>query len=213
MVVDPEPVPWSRHTYDGLAPAYAAANRTIRRGLVPYADRLLAHAGTGLVLELGCGSGRDLQHLESLGANVVGIDLSAGMLAESRRQVAAPLVQGDVRGIPLRAGAVAGCWCVATLLHLPPEQLRIAFAELARVIAVGGMLVLGTQRGSSSALELDPYTGQYMRLMTRHSPEAIVDGLTAHGFRTHLESSTVDDLRGWVLVTAIRHDVELRGAQ
>jgi hypothetical protein len=125
------------------------------------------------------------------------------MLAQSRVLVRAPLVQGDVRAVPIRTGTAAGCWCVATLLHLPPADLAAALAELARVIAIGGMLILGTQRGSSSELEPDPYTGRYMRLMTRHRPDAIVDGLIAQGFRVQVED-TVDELRKWVLVTAIR---------
>ena len=192
------------HPYDDLAPAYAAANPTIRRGLVPYAGRLAAHAAGGLIVDVGCGSGRDVHHLQTLGATVIGIDQSMGMLAQSRRVVRAPLVQGDVRAIPLRTGTAAGCWCVATLLHLPAADLASALAELSRVVAVGGMLVLGTQCGRSSALELDPYTGRHLRLMTRHSPEAILSGLAAQGFQAQLEHTTVDELRNWVLVTAIR---------
>src|SRR5215216_4921632 len=56
-------VAWSRYTYDALAPAYAAANQAIRSGLRRYADRLLEHVGAGLVLEAGCGAGRDLRYL------------------------------------------------------------------------------------------------------------------------------------------------------
>ena len=104
----------------------------------------------------------------------------------------------------------AGCWCVATLLHLPPDDLAVALAELSRVVAVGGMLVLGTQRGRSSALELDPYTGRHLRLMTRHSPKAILDGLAAQRFQAQLEHTTVGELRNWVLVTAIRADAHGR---
>ena len=94
---------------------------------------------------------------------------------------------------------------VATVVHLPPEDLAIAFAELARVITAGGMLVLGTQRGNTSVTEADPYTGRYLRLMSRFSPDMVVEGLTAHGFRVHVENATDGDLRNWVLVTALRH--------
>lgn len=207
-----DPAHWSRHTYDDLASAYAAANPTIRRGLVPYADALLAHAGRGLVVDLGCGSGRDLRHLKTRGATVIGVDQSMGMLAQGRALVDAPMVQGDVRAIALRTGAVAGCWCVATLVHLAPDELAAALAELARVVAIGGMVVLGTQRGGSSELEPDPYTGRHLRLMTRHTPEAILDGLAAQGFHARLEHATVDELRNWVLVTAIRVGEELSTA-
>jgi len=198
-------VAWSRYTYDALAPAYAAANQAIRSGLRRYADRLLEHVGAGLVLEAGCGAGRDLRYLDDRGATVIGMDLSAGMLAQCRKSVRAPVVQADIRRIPLRTGAVAGCWCVATVLHLPRKDLAVVFAELARVIAGGGMLVLGTQRGDTSAIEADPYTGRYLRLMSRYPPSTVVDGLTAQGFHVRLEDTSDTDLRGWVLVTALRH--------
>lgn len=197
-------VAWSRHTYDALAPAYAAANPVIRSGLRPYAQRLIEHVGEGLVLEAGCGAGRDIRFLEAAGARVVGVDQSAAMLARCRQSVRAPVIQADIRHIPLRDAAVAGCWCVATVVHLPPEDLATAFAELARVIAAGGMLVLGTQRGDTSVIEADPYTGRHLRLMSRFSPDTVVDGLTAHGFRVRVENDPDGDLRNWVLVTALR---------
>jgi hypothetical protein len=124
----------------------------------------------------------------------------------------APVIQGDLRAIPVRTGAVAGCWCVATLVHLPPAQLAAALAELARITAIGGMVVLGTQRGDSSGFEADPYTGQHLRRMTRHPPAAILEGLAAQGFRARLEEATMDELRNWVLVTAIRVGEELSTA-
>src|SRR4029450_6268106 len=56
---------------------------------------LCAHVN-GPVLELGCGNGRILLELAQHGIDAVGIDASAGMLAELRRKAA-------LRSLPVRA--------------------------------------------------------------------------------------------------------------
>ena len=57
------------------------------------------------VLDLACGAGRYLRVLHERGADVVGLDLSAVLLAEARRLgIAAPMVRGDMRYLPFRRG-------------------------------------------------------------------------------------------------------------
>jgi SAM-dependent methyltransferase len=57
------------------------------------------------VLDLACGAGRYLRVLHERGADVVGLDLSAVLLAEARRLgIAAPMVRGDMRHLPFRRG-------------------------------------------------------------------------------------------------------------
>lgn len=65
-----------------------------------------AHSLAGrTVLDLACGAGRYLKVLHERGAHVVGLDLSAVLLAEARRVgVAAPMVRGDMRFLPFRRG-------------------------------------------------------------------------------------------------------------
>ena len=56
----------------------------------------LCEAARGPVLELGCGNGRILLELARHGIDAIGIDASAGMLAELRRKAA-------LRSLPVRA--------------------------------------------------------------------------------------------------------------
>jgi ubiquinone/menaquinone biosynthesis C-methylase UbiE len=75
---------------------------------VPFWRRLAA-AQDGAVLELGCGTGRITIPAARAGADIVGIDRSAEMLARNRTRIhrlkgpaSAALVRGDIRHLPFR---------------------------------------------------------------------------------------------------------------
>ena len=73
--------------WDAYAPFYDWENaRTVARRDVPFWQRLAA-AQDGLVLELGCGTGRITVPAARAGARLVGIDRSAPMLERARRRL------------------------------------------------------------------------------------------------------------------------------
>lgn len=93
--------------WDEYAPFYDWENaRTVARRDVVFWQRLAA-AQSGLVLELGCGTGRITVPVARTGAQIVGIDRSAPMLARARQRLArarltARLLRGDIRALPFR---------------------------------------------------------------------------------------------------------------
>lgn len=95
------------HGWDDYAPFYDWENaRTLGRRDVPFWERL-AIASPGPILELGCGTGRVSFPIARAGAEIVGIDRSAEMLARaaarlrrSRRALSLRLVRGDIRQLP-----------------------------------------------------------------------------------------------------------------
>lgn len=98
------------------------------------------------VLDVGCGAGHDtLVMAERVdgGGLVVGVDLSATMLAETRRRAAGVpvlLCRADAQALPFRAGAFDACALRAVLIHTPdPGQ---AVVEAMRVLRPGGQVLL-----------------------------------------------------------------------
>jgi SAM-dependent methyltransferase len=98
------------------------------------------------VVDLGCGYGRHLRELVQWGHRAVGVDRSALLLAEARREAPrATLLLGDLRALPFHAGSMAAAFCFYSSMFLGTEEdAALALAEAARVLRPGGSLVLTT---------------------------------------------------------------------
>ncbi|MGQ0680570.1 MAG: class I SAM-dependent methyltransferase [Actinomycetota bacterium] len=123
------------------------------------------------VLDAGCGSGRDCQAFELDGASPIGIDLSAGLLAEARTVTGAPLVLGDVRDLPIADDSVGGVWCCAVLVHLDPSEALSALSEMRRVVVHGGALFVAVRMGSGSEWRHDDFGNA--RWFQLYQPDAL----------------------------------------
>lgn len=112
----------------------------------------LAREAGGDVLEVACGSGRVLIPCARAGATLVGVDLSAGMLAQARTHLASEatdvqarvtLVQGDMRALDLRRRFALITLPFRGFQHLmTPADQREALRRFKAHLAPGGLLVL-----------------------------------------------------------------------
>ncbi|HEX5740631.1 MAG TPA: class I SAM-dependent methyltransferase [Pilimelia sp.] len=107
--------------------------------------RLLGDVAGRRVLELGCGAAAASRWLAAAGAEVVAVDLSAGMLrhaaqAAARTGIAVPLVQADALAMPLRDASFD---LVCTAFGAVPFVADSAalMREVARVLRPGGRWV------------------------------------------------------------------------
>jgi ubiquinone/menaquinone biosynthesis C-methylase UbiE len=82
-------------------------------------------------VDVACGTGFLTRHLPG---RVVGIDASAGMLAESRARHAHPLVRGDAFALPFQDSSLERVFTGHFYGHLLPEQ-RARFLDESRRIA------------------------------------------------------------------------------
>jgi SAM-dependent methyltransferase len=112
----------------------------------------LARQAGGRVLEVGCGTGRLLLPLAAAGHRVIGVDVSAHMLAVARGKLSTAgdevaarvrLVQADMRDLRLDGEADLAVLPVKTFAYLVEraDQLR-ALTSTASSLRPGGLLVL-----------------------------------------------------------------------
>ncbi len=131
-----------RAMFDAIAPRYDLVNRVMTfRMDVGWRKRTIRDLGLphgSTVLDLACGTGDFCKGLAGAGLRPVGIDLSYGMLAAARTEVA--LVQGDALRLPVPDAAVDGVTCGFALRNF--KELGPFFAELARVVRPGGRIAL-----------------------------------------------------------------------
>jgi len=97
----------------------------------------------GRILDVGCGTGLLLGKLR--GFEVVGLDLSLGMLKRARRRnPGVPLILADAEHLPFKGGAFRMVLSITVLQNLPHPAL--ALKEMARVLRKGGKVVVSTLR-------------------------------------------------------------------
>jgi demethylmenaquinone methyltransferase/2-methoxy-6-polyprenyl-1,4-benzoquinol methylase len=130
--------------FDSIVGRYDVVNDALSFGLDRRWRSLTARAVGArpgdVVLDLGAGSGKLSAQL-GLGVRVVGVDLSAPMLALAReRRSALRAVQGSAFRLPFHEGSFDAAVSAFVLRNL--ADLQPAFAELARVVRPGGRVAL-----------------------------------------------------------------------
>lgn len=151
-----DPVEATRLVYDQVVATYDEAASAVSEHLDAHRAAFAARV-TGRVADLGCGPGRDLMALTALGVDVIGVDLSSGMLELARTR--GRVVRGDLRRPPLRPAGLGGVWSSAALLHVPRQDVPATLAAWHALLRPGGVLGLTTSlaAGGSDGWERVPY--------------------------------------------------------
>ena len=138
-----------RTAYDAIAPVYADLfkdtldDRPTERALLAAFAELIRRGPAGIVADLGCGPGHIAAHLHGLGLSVFGVDQSAEMLTIGRtRYPGVRFALSSITRLGLADGSCCGVISRSSVIHLPPELLPTALAEIARVLAPGGWLLI-----------------------------------------------------------------------
>ena len=95
----------------------------------------LVGPGSGLLVEIGCGTGLAASWLREGGWTVGGIDVSADQLAVAASRCTW-VVRGDAHELPLRAASVAET--AVAFLHTDVDEFDVVMSEIARVLTSGG---------------------------------------------------------------------------
>jgi SAM-dependent methyltransferase len=140
-------------------------------------------AGCRQVLDAGCGAGRHLIPLLEAGFQVTGVDVEAAVLqvlkgALASRGLKAPLVQADLRRLPLRRGAFDLALSINVINHGDAAAFRNFCRELDRGVRPGGQLFIYVSPRDFAARVILPQTRQL-------EPGTLVDIATPDGNLVH----------------------------
>jgi SAM-dependent methyltransferase len=192
----------TRDTYDVIADSYDSATRIPSEEFlehqVAFAERV-----TGRLADLGCGPGRDLTRFGHL--DVVGVDLSAGMLAIAKER--GPVVQGDLRHPPLLDSSLDGIWSSASLLHVPRPDVPATLQAWHGLLRPGGTLGLSTSLGEGEGWEKVPYEVPHEqresdeRWFVHHDEDDLLALLREVGFTVE-RTTRRETHRNWLMVIA-----------
>lgn len=95
----------------------------------------------GRVLDVGCGPGVYLEKLRDSAGQVVGVDLSHGMVAEAQR-ISPDVCVADAENLPFKDSTFDTTLSIHMLYHVP--GISHAVSELRRVTKTGGTVLVVT---------------------------------------------------------------------
>ncbi len=114
----------------------------------------------GLILDLGCGSGRDTKHFLSLGFRVHSIDACRELAALAEVHTNQPIDVADFREVEYEA-KYDGIWACGSLLHVAADELPTLLGQLWRAIKPGGVFYLSFQCGPGEGVSERSYQGRH----------------------------------------------------
>lgn len=114
---------------------------------------------------------------------VFGLDLSPRMIETARTlNPDVAFREGNMLSLELPEGALAGIAAFYAIVNLPAELLPTAFAEMHRVLAPGGLLLMAFHTGDE-ALRPEELWGRTISMELFHfQPQAILRYLEEAGF-------------------------------
>lgn len=185
-------------------------------GVAKYFARAFPAPGSR-ILDIGCGSGRDLALLLQAGYEAFGAEPSSGLRIEACHRY--PDLNGRIFpwGLPIppdekRVGVFSGILCSAVLMHLPREEHPEALKAMCGLLEVNGRLLLSF---SETRTDLDHEGRDGLgRLFVSIDPEEMSDLLRKCGFRVEETWKTVDSLGRvgvtWQTLLAVRGEHPLQ---
>ena len=137
--------------YDAHAQAFADA--ADRCATTPYQRRFLdALPPTGDVLDIGCGSGRDMAAFQAAGRRVVGWEPAPALAAVARAKEVGEVFPYTLDALP-HHGPWAGVWMMAVLLHCPRASWHRHLLTATRQLLPQGALFACVKDGDGEGID------------------------------------------------------------
>ena len=135
-----------------------AYNDFSQRYLILNSDRILQHQmyeflsylpSDAVILDAGCGSGRDTDIFAEEGYTVYGIDFSPKMINLAKKHYKGKFLVRDFLNTKFKAEKFDGVWANASLIHLPEDKLILALKEFFRILKPNGFLFFNVVKGTN----------------------------------------------------------------
>jgi len=120
--------------------------------LAPLAQKLSADA---FILDVGCGSGRDLLWMKNRGFEVIGFERSPGLAELARDNAGCEIIEGDFETYDFSLILVDAVMLIGALVHVPHERFSEVFKNITSVIPKHGIVLITLKEGSGDRTDPD----------------------------------------------------------
>src|SRR5579884_802922 len=134
------------------------------------------------VLDIGCGRGEFLIACKAAGIDAYGFDVNERSVADLQKRG----LNVTLAGIPqcfegIKHGSIGSVLAMHVVEHLPVEELFALFAQSARVLRPGGLLMIETPNAESIAMSASEFWRDPTHIAPRHVAALTILG-REHGF-------------------------------
>ena len=142
--------------------------------LEPMAERLTAGA---TVLDVGCGSGRDMLWMKKKGFNVIGLDCSSGLVKLASENTGCEVIEGDFETYDFSAISADAIMLIGALVHSPYNRFSQIFKNIIRSLSDFGIILITLKEGTGTRTDEE---GRIFYLWQDEKARVVFD---RHGYR------------------------------
>jgi SAM-dependent methyltransferase len=99
------------------------------------------------ILDIGCGSGRDLLWLKKQGFYVTGFEQSKGLAQLAKRHAACEIIVGDFEIYDFSPFSFDAILASGSLVHVPHDRLIHALKNIKKALEPGGIFYISLKQG------------------------------------------------------------------
>jgi len=114
------------------------------------------------IVDIGCGSGRDVKAFCDMGYEAIGLDASEELALLAHDKLGIQVIVDDMTTW-IAEEPFDGIWCCASLLHLHKEEAKTFLQNLKHNLKTGGILFLSVKEGIATGYD---EKGRYMQNYT-----------------------------------------------
>ena len=135
-------------------------NRTFLVDPSPFLEPLTANLKTGsTIVDVGCGSGRDILWLKERGYHVSGLERSSGLAGLARKHTAGRIIEADFETYDFAKLSADALLLIGALVHLPRPKFPVVLKAICRALKKPGFVLITMKQGTGTAT--DPHGRQF----------------------------------------------------
>jgi len=121
-----------------------------------FLNALTTHLETGCtVVDVGCGSGRDILWLKERGYDVIGLERSKGLAGLARKQTTCRIIEADFETYDFAKLSADALLLVGALVHLPHPKFANVVNAVCRALKKPGFLLITMKQGQGTVTDSD----------------------------------------------------------
>ena len=171
----------TRKSYESSALDYA---RNVE-GLHPHkeAERFLSLIPSGgTIIDIGCGSGRDVKKFSERGFRVTGIDFSPSMIEIAKRNAPKATFKNiDMHSLDLE-DTFDAAWANASLLHISKARFLEVLEKIYSILSDDGLFYIKMKQGSHEGIEIDARYDNLPKFFSYFEEDELKEVLREAGF-------------------------------